>query len=220
PYVLRGYLFTEVAPFTLHDCIMSLPVSFTAPRAATEASDDTESRVGGQFGVSSLADTMAEIDGEVAPLTCGFRVHLKKPLPPNADAMERLALVVSDGLVKKARAENNGRTIYGTLLDELQYDAFQEEAACLGRVEKEEASQHAEQRAFDARFRAQRQAEAAAVLLPDRATPVIEALAALRGDGGSERSKRRFADCGMEVLATGQRVAASSNKRARQSLEE
>eukprot|EP00959_Pyramimonas_sp_CCMP1952_P220990 4620143-Pyramimonas_sp.AAC.1 len=116
---------------------MSLPVSFTAPRAATEASDDTESRVGGQFGVSSLADTMAEIDGEVAPLTCGFRVHLKKPLPPNADAMERLALVVSDGLVKKARAENNGRTIYGTLLDELQYDAFQEEAACLGRVEKD-----------------------------------------------------------------------------------
>eukprot|EP00959_Pyramimonas_sp_CCMP1952_P170107 3553884-Pyramimonas_sp.AAC.1 len=64
---------------------------------------------------------MVDADHVPTVYTCGFRIHLKRPLPSVAgteQAVDRLAAVVGDGVVMTAWPMDPGRVIHGAIAGE------------------------------------------------------------------------------------------------------
>ena len=118
----------------------------------------------------------------------------------------------------QASARNEARdgvaqcsVLKGMLHDTNRWDEFCDLVKPLGTPEQQCAAAHARQREFDVGCKAKRERESDALLLPDAATDVVQSLTRIRGVSGSREECARFSDHAMEVLAIGQRVAASAS---------
>ncbi len=83
----------------------------------------------------------------------------------------------------------------------------------LGNVVRIQEQEAQDQRRIDQSYRQAREREANGMLTAEAASRDVSCLLALRGDGGSSKKKRRFAEKSMDVLAASQRVALASHSK-------
>ena len=153
-----------------------------------------------------------------------IEIALRQPVTPPTGKANRLVCralvqnaveqaVLTAVQVQKCFTRPCGAVLMITTLTTTRLDEFCAQLQSLGQCRRLSDEDHSERERHAAALREHHAKIASQMLTATEGSNVVNALATIRGTSGNVREREKFADLGMEVIASGQRLANSSRKR-------
>ena len=153
-----------------------------------------------------------------------IEIALQQPVTPPTGRANRLVCralvqnaveqaVLTAVQVQKCFTRPCGTLLMITTMTPTRLDEFCAQLQSLGQCRRLSDEEHTKKTRQDAELREHHDKVASQMLTATEGRNVVNALATIRGTSGNVREREKFADLGMEVIASGQRLANSSRKR-------